>query len=324
MKKEQVISNNESVQPIEIKDYQEVKQKVNEARKEFVAKHNQIMKINKIVSGVFFVIAIGLAIAAYFVPDLIGLMIGLVCGTLAVLWFFTRLQRKKIDLAVADYLYAYSINCNSYLYKQEEVKDITIEYRKNPDVELVKKINISNEYGQIAGRELVNGKLTDKDFIAADISLKVGKSKRQRDLQTLFVGKAYFLDYSLKGEGRILLYQKGCGDAAPTKLEDVNKVEVEKLKPEWEVYSSYNDYEKLFDSKLIKVLNKISCDEIVNDIVISFVNDKVIIGFSYCDEAMIIPMNNEFETKYFEHKVDDFKQVIEINKVLMSNSQFKK
>ena len=117
MKKEQVISNNESVQPIEIKDYQEVKQKVNEARKEFVAKHNQIMKINKIVSGVFFVIAIGLAIAAYFVPDLIGLMIGLVCGTLAVLWFFTRLQRKKIDLAVADYLYAYSINCNSYLYK---------------------------------------------------------------------------------------------------------------------------------------------------------------------------------------------------------------
>ena len=42
--------------------------------------------------------------------------------------------------------------------------------------------------------------------------------------------KVYTLNYSFVNEGRTLLYLKGCGDATPTKLEDVNQINVPSLK----------------------------------------------------------------------------------------------
>ena len=132
------------------------------------------------------------------------------------------------------------------------------------------------------------------------------------------------LDYSFKDEGRTFVYLKGCGDATPTKLSDVNKVDVNGLKKEWEVYSSHKNYTRIFNSSMVKALNKINCNSTLNDLVISIVEDKVLVGFSYSDEAMIIPMNKDFETNHLEIKKENFEFLKEVNKSLLENSEFKK
>lgn len=322
-KKEKVIKP-DFEKPIEVSGYEEIKTNVNEARKGFLTKHSNLIKKNKISSGIFFVVAIGMVFLGYFLPKLIGLSIGLICASMVVVWLYTRYQRKMMDEAVSEYLYAYSINCNSYLYSGEDFKDIEIGYKQRPDHELLKKFYICDDISQIISRELVTGKMYGHDFIAADVSLKSGDAKKQRNMKALLVGKAIVFNYSFQEEGRTLLYLKGCGDAAPTKLDDVNKVSINKLKEKWEVYTSHKNYQKIFTDSVIKALNKIDCDDTLNDVVISIVPGHVLIGLSYCDAAMVIPMQNDYETTYFEHKVEDFEKVKLLNKALIENENIKK
>ena len=324
MKKEQVVTRPDFVEPIEVRDYTEIKNKVNEARKIFLAKHDKLMKKNKIASGIFFVLAVGLVIVGYTLEELLGLSFGVVCAALLLVWFYTRHQRKQMDLAVTDYLFEYSLYCNSYMYNDKDVKNVQIGFKQNPDHEILKEFHISNAVSQIVSRELVKANMYEHDFIAADVSLKEGEPRKQKNMKALLVGKAFIFNYSFEEEGRTFIYLKGCGDAAPTKLEDVNKVEVNKLKNEWEVYTSHKNYQKIFSDSFVKALNKLECDNVLNDIVISVVKDKVLVGFSYSDEAMVIPMHNEYETKHIEHKVEDFKTLKLINKALIDNSNFKK
>ena len=96
------------------------------------------------------------------------------------------------------------------------------------------------------------------------------------------------------------------------------------MKKEWEVYTSYKNYDKIFTQSLVKALNKIECNETLNDVVISIVEGKVLVGYSYSDEAMIIPMNKEYETNHLEIKKENYLSLIEINKSLLDNSNFTK
>lgn len=320
MEKKEIEVKPEFVEPIEVDDYSQIKKGVNEARINFLENHKKVMKKNKIASGIFFVLAVGLVIVGYTWNKFLGLCFGVVCAALVVVWLYTRHQRKILDGAVADYLYAYSLYCNSYMYKDEHIKNIQIGYKQHPDPEVLKKFNIADNVSQIVSRELIKGNMFDHDFIAADVSLKSGNPKKQRDMKALLVGKAFIFDYKFNEEGRTFLYLKGCGDAAPTKLEDVNKVEVNKLKKEWEVYTSHKNYNKIFTESFVKALNKFETDKVLNDIVISIVDGHILVGLSYCDEAMVIPMHNEYDTKFVEHKVEDFKIVKLINKSLIENS----
>ena len=312
------------VSPVEINNADEAKLKVNETREKFLEVHNKVMKKNKIASGIFFAITIAIVLIGYFVPDLMGLCFGLICAGLAFIWIFTRRQRKELDAAVSSYLYGYSLYCNSYMYDKEDVTDLEIGYKQRPDVEVVNKLSISDEVTVINSRDLVKGKMYGLDFQAADCSLKTGNPKKESMQKALFVGKIYMLDYSFVGEGRTFMYLKGCGDATPTKLGDVNKIGVPGLKKDWEIYTSHKGYERIFTSDFVKALNKIECNDTVNDVVISIVEDKVLIGFSYCDEAMIIPMNRDFETKHLEVKKVNYNQFKAINKALIDNTNFKK
>ena len=319
-KEQSVVSN--FVNPVEINGKEDVKENVNKAREEFLQTHAKVQKFNRIVSGIFFVLTFGLIILGNTVSKLLGLCIGIVCVGFLFVWLFTRKQRKMLDEAVAVYLYNYSLYCNSYIF--ENVDNVEIGYKEKPEVEDVKKLNISDDVTVINSRDVVKGKLEGKEFISADVSLKTGHPRKEREQKALFVGKVYMLNYSFKDEGRTLLYLKGCGDAAPTKLNDVNKVDVDGLKKDWEVYSSSKNYSKIFNSAMTKTLNKISCNNTLNDVVISISEDKVLVGFSYSDEAMIIPMNREYETKHLEIKRENFESFKEINKILLDNSEFKK
>lgn len=320
-KKENVVVSS-FVGPVEIKETNEIKENINKAREEFLKTHIKTQRTSKIISGVFFALTIAFVILGNYLPKLLGVSFGVICAALVGVWFFTRKQKKVIDVAIAKYLYVYSLYCNSYVF--DEVNDLQIGYKEKPNVEDVKKINISDEITTINSRDVVKGKIEGREFTSADVSLKTGNPKKEREQKTLFVGRIFELNYSFKDEGRTFVHLKGCGDAAPTKLNDVNTVDVNGLKKEWEVYSSHKNYQKIFNSNMLKILNKISCNNTLNDLVISIVEDKVLIGFSYSDEAMIIPMNKDFEINHLEVKKENFVFLMELNKVLLENSEFKK
>ena len=52
--------------------------------------------------------------------------------------------------------------------------------------------------------------------------------------------------------------------------------------------------------------------------------NRVSFGFSYSDEAMVIPMRNEYETKHLELKEENYKVFKMINKALIENDNFVK
>lgn len=319
---EKVVSSN-FVDPVTIKDKEEVKENINKAREEFLKTHIKVQRTSKIISGVFFALTIMFVILGNYLPKLLGVSFGVICAGLVGIWLLTRRQRKIMDGVVGEYLYAYSLYCNSYIF-DKDVENLQIGYKEKPDVEDVKKLCISDEIAVINSRDVVKGTIEGKEFSSADVSLKTGNPKKEREQKAVFVGKVFMLDYSFKDEGRTFVYLKGCGDATPTKLSDVNKVDVNGLKKEWEVYTSHKNYNRIFNSNMLKALNRINCNSTLNDLVISIVEDKVLIGFSYSDEAMIIPMNKDFETDHLEIKKENFEFLKEVNKSLLENSEFKK
>lgn len=324
------MNNNEKVvrpdfvELIEINEVNDVKTNINAARNDFLAKHNKVMKTNKIVTGALFIAAIGLVVLGMTFENLIGLWFGLIVSVLIVIWIFTRYQRKQIDEAVSEYLFSYSINNNSYLFKGEEFNNITVGYKERPDIELLKQLNISDLVCSVSSRNVVKGTMLDKPFSVCDASLKVGDKDKRTQQKAVFVGKVYSFDYSFDGEGRAFIYLKGCGDAAPTKLDDVNKVEISGLKGDYEVYTSYKNYKSIFNKDVVKALNRFSTDETLNDLVISIVEGRVLIGLSYSDEAMVIPMNKDYEIDCLSHMEKELDIVKELNKALINNTYFTK
>lgn len=305
-------------------DIELVKKNVNDERNNFVDTHTKILKKNKIMCGICFALVIGLVVLGMIVENLVGLCIGLSCAVAVVLWVLTRKLRSNADDSVANYLYVKSLNENSYLYKREGFENIKIGYKQKPDPEIIKQINISDEVCVINSRNVIQGSMLGNSFEAADAAIRVGNPNKPSEQKVVFVGKIYVFNYSFKDEGRTFIYLKGCGDAAPTKVADVNKVEVKGLKNDWEVYTSHKEYQKIFSEDLLKVLNKMKTDETLNDIVISIVSDKVLVGFSYSDEAMVIPMNKDFEVNCLDHMYKDIDNLLEINQSLIENSNFAK
>jgi len=119
------------------------------------------------------------------------------------------------------------------------------------------------------------------------------------------------------------MYLRGCGDAEPTSLGDVNEVSVEELSLQWKVYSSNDNYKKIFSKPLISALNHISTDEMMNDVIISITNDKFLVGLSYSDKMMIIPLNDSFDASGIEHYKNDIEKVIEVAKAINKNKYLK-
>ena len=62
----------------------------------------------------------------------------------------------------------------------------------------------------------------------------------------------------------------------------------------------------------------------MNDVIISIADGVVIVVFSYSDEAMVIPIRNEYETKHLELKEENYKVFKMINKALIENDNFVK
>ena len=304
---------------IEVGEREEVQEKINDARKVFKEIHKNVMSRNKIIGIVFMVIMLGMAVLAYIFPGIVMYMFFGVIAFFIVVLILSKSLRGKMDVAVGDYLFAYGINSDSFVYKHNDIKDVKMGFRNKPDEEVIRSLAFKEKVFHIGSRDVIKGTMAGINFETADVSIKTGEPKDRKTHKTVFVGKVITLSTEIKDEGRVLLYRKGCGDAEPDNLSDVNEVKVSSLSEEWKVYSSNDNYEKIFTEKVIDALNSLSVDELLNDIIVSFQKERIMVALSYADSLMVIPLENDFNIDGVDHYKKDVEKVVELVKAIKSN-----
>lgn len=307
---EDIVPNeNGALNQIEVATEEELNASVNKAREEFKVEHDKLLKYNKILGIVLFVAMMAILVVGFIFPDaIVYLLIGIAVYFILV-FALTRWQRKKMDEGVKKYLNVYSLYTESYSYDQSTYKDVTIKFEEKLDREVVDKLDYVNNCIEIGSRNIVRFTLNGIKGYTGDVSIKTGEKKVRKTHKVGFVGKLVVLPLDIKSEGRILCYLKGCGDAEPNKLDDVNKIDIPELSNDWNVYASNDSLKKVFTSKVVRALNDLSCDNLLNDVLISFNEGQLLIGLSYSDDLMVIPLEKEFNSNGFNHFRDDMNKV---------------
>jgi hypothetical protein len=307
---EDIVPNeNGALNQIEVATEEELNASVNKAREEFKLEHDKLLKYNKILGIVLFVAMMAILVVGFIFPDaIVYLLIGIAVYFILV-FALTRWQRKKMDEGVKKYLNVYSLYTESYSYDQSTYKDVTIKFEEKLDREVVDKLDYVNNCIEIGSRNIVRFTLNGIKGYTGDVSIKTGEKKARKTHKVGFVGKLVVLPLDIKSEGRILCYLKGCGDAEPNKLDDVNKIDIPELSNDWNVYVSNDSLKKVFTSKVVRALNDLSCDNLLNDVLISFNEGQLLIGLSYSDDLMVIPLEKEFNSNGFNHFRDDMNKV---------------
>lgn len=301
---------------IDVSNEDELNTFVNKARVEFKEEHDRLLKYNKVLGIVLFVAMIAILIVGFIYPDaIVYLLIGIAIYFVLV-FALTRYQRRKMDESVKKYLNVYSLYTESYSYDPSVYKNVTIKFEEKLDKEVVDKLAYVNDCIEIGSRNIVRYSLNGTSCYTGDVSIKTGEKKVRKTHRVGFVGKLVVMPYELKSEGRILCYLKGCGDATPNNLEDVNKIDVHDLSSSWEVYASNESLKQVFTSSVVKVLNAFSCDNLLNDVLISFNEGSLLIGLSYSDDLMVIPLEKDFNGAGFTHFKKDMELVADLYKAL--------
>ncbi len=301
---------------IDVSNEDELNTFVNKARVEFKEEHDRLLKYNKVLGIVLFVAMIAILIVGFIYPDaIVYLLIGIAIYFVLV-FALTRYQRRKMDESVKKYLNVYSLYTESYSYDPSVYKNVTIKFEEKLDKEVVDKLAYVNDCIEIGSRNIVRYSLNGTSCYTGDVSIKTGEKKVRKTHRVGFVGKLVVMPYELKSEGRILCYLKGCGDATPNNLDDVNKIDVHDLSSSWEVYASNESLKQVFTSSLVKALNAFSCDNLLNDVLISFNEGSLLIGLSYSDDLMVIPLEKDFNGAGFTHFKKDMELVADLYKAL--------
>ena len=214
---EEKISLDSFTPATEVGDKKSVEKEINDARIAFASVHKDVMKKNRIMGIVFLIVMVGALVLAYILPKAINYMFIALFAFFIVVVVLTRLSRKKMDNAVGEYLRAYGSQSDSYVYKNEDIKDVEMAFRAKPDDEVLRSLEFKNDVFAIGSRDVIKGKMGDINFLSSDASYKVGNAKDKKTHRTVFVGKVVQFDSKIKDEGRVLLYMKGCGDAEPDK-----------------------------------------------------------------------------------------------------------
>ncbi len=304
-----VPNENGSLNQIEVGTDEELKANVNKAREEFKLEHDKLLKYNKVLGIVLFVAMMAILVVGFIYQDAITWLLLGIAVYFILVFALTRWQRKKMDEGVKKYLNVYSLYTESYAYDQSTYKDVTIKFEEKLDREVVDKLEYVNNCIEIGSRNIVRFTLNGVKGYTGDVSIKTGEKKVRKTHKVGFVGKLVVLPLDIKKEGRILCYLKGCGDAEPNKLDDVNKVEIPELSSDWCVYASDDSLKKVFTTRVVRALNDLYCDNLLNDVLISFNEGQLLIGLSYSDDLMVIPLEKDFEVNGFNHFRDDMNKV---------------
>lgn len=276
-------------------------------------KHNSVKTIVAVLCFIAVIVAFVLVPRMAFIPEkargavtLLVTIVFLGAGLAYSFWV-----RKKFDRRLKIYFNEYFKCINEFALDSKDFKDVELQSPGKITLDEFNECKLYKDVSEAGSRGLTTFKYKKLDLSIVDCA---GNIKAARSMKPVFVGKMLRGKVSYKGKTPIFVYLKGNDRALPpTNLEEVKNVfEDNKMA----IYTNGKDWKKVITGSVTKALNAIKTEKILVDVAISLYEGKAYIMMGYDDPLMVLPMQNEFDSKPTEKYKRDIKAVCELLEAL--------
>jgi hypothetical protein len=207
---------------------------------------------------------------------------------------YTSLMKRRITKKADAYMKDYYQITSDYIYTLDGITDyhIDTEHLKMSledftDARLIKDIY------RTGSRNVINYNFNGLQFRVSDY---IAYRQEKKVSVPVFLGKLMRVDLNKIVHDRVLIYRKpdtielqeGQG---PDDVEDLKQlINTKKLL----VYADNEDAIKFIPQEALNVLENIETGKFLTDISLSFIENKLTVAFSYGDDLMVVPLQEEF------------------------------
>lgn len=297
---------------------------INKKREELYLYLKSLERIKLYILIAFLAFFLAGAVMLIVNPELINslftLLIIVFVVFLLVIYGVVKSIKKKKTSAYSNYLKDYSLQMNTYCYYQTGISSLEFSSKGIVDQEMIEKIACYENIKSTKTRDVVIGKMFGIGFISFDclISEEVENKK-----SNLFSGKMFHIDLYPQNDQDLILYLKGCGDSYPTELKGKNEIKIKNLNDSFKAFSSSSKND-LLNQKAIEVINKITINDHIEDVIISFNKNGIYFGLSYCSSDMIVPFKENIKKERMENLKNDVELILEFVSKIANSKSFTK
>ncbi len=219
----------------------------------------------------------------------IWICLGSVVFLLVLIYLYNSLSKKHLIKKATEYIKVYYNLTNEQIFDDKEhFSDISVDTNGIVDKEIIATSRIYKNVENIGARNLITFKYNNiksnkvLDFTLSDVGLQRRGEKR---MQSVFVGKIYYIKHNLQLPGRALLQCKSESDLV-YKINDVDDLESILESNKTVLFSNLNKIKAIFTASIINKIESFKYDNSLLDVVISISKDYIFIGLDYNDDIM--------------------------------------
>lgn len=297
-------------EPITFLNDEEIYSDIEKGTTDFNKQYKKIRNSNLLLMiPILIVMIIGVTLSSIH-PSILIITIVLIVIGFVIVFKKTKTNKDKLNQAVQDTIARYFIEVDSFVLNNEHFNDIKFNSLHKLDEHLFDTLHIIKDIYHTSGRDMIQGKLDDVEFVGGDYLVKTKEQVEERTQEYIvFLGKLFVYDMKVINEGRALIYLKGKGANGPTDLEGLEKIEGV-LSDKYLVYSSF-DVNSILKPDVKNVLENFETNTNLIDMFISIDPDKVSVGLSYSDEVMRVPLVDQLKREALKQYKDDVEKMVQ-------------
>lgn len=215
--------------------------------------------------------------------------LGSVVFLLALIYLYNSLSKKHLIKKATEYIKVYYNLTNDQIFDDKEhFSDVSVDTNGVVDKSIIGLMRLYKNVENIGARNLITFKYNDlenkktHDFTLSDVGLQRRGEKR---MQSIFVGKIYYIKHNMQLPGRAILQSKSQSDLV-YKINDVDDLESVLESNKTLLFSNLNKIKSIFTSSLINKIESFKYDNSLLDVVISLNKEYIFIGLDYNDDIM--------------------------------------
>ena len=262
---------------------------------------------------------LSLIIVAFFVfPTFIkdsklqaGLTIGIAIISLGGTYGYSVYVKRKFDRKMKEYFDLYFRSCNEFVFGEKPFSDVELQVPGKITLDEFNECKLYKDVIEAGSRGLTTFKYNNLEMSIVDCA---GNVKAEKRMKPVFVGKMLRAKAKYEGEEPVFVYLKGNERALPpTNMEGINNALEDQHKV---VYSNHSDWKKVLNGNVMKAIEAVKTNNILVDVAFAIYSGKVYVMMGYDDPLMILPLQNEFDSKPTESYKNDMTYICKVIEAL--------
>ena len=240
-----------------------------------------------------------------------GLTITVAIVALGATYGYSVFVRKKFDRKMKVYFDLYFRSVNEFVFEDKVFSDVELQVPGKITLEEFNECKLYKDVIEAGSRGLTTFKCKGIETSVVDCA---GNVKAEKRVKPVFVGKMVRAKASYEGETPVFVYLKGNERALPpTGIDEVKNVLEDDKKV---VRSDYKDWKKVLNGTVMKAIEGVKVDKILVDVAFAIYSGKVYIMMGYDDPLMVLPLQNEFDSKPTEVYKKDMAAIAKVLEAL--------